>query len=70
MPIYSNFLTGSVTNFFPTVVATLGYGNIESLLLTAPPYVRRTTPLLSLINIDGTPGPRCNHSISQRLARR
>jgi len=30
---------GSVTNFFPTVVATLGYGNIDSLLLTAPPYV-------------------------------
>lgn len=31
--------SGSVTNFFPTVVATLGYGKIESLLLTAPPYV-------------------------------
>ncbi|KAA6412207.1 MAG: MFS transporter [Lasallia pustulata] len=31
--------SGSVTNFFPTVVATLGYGKIDSLLLTAPPYV-------------------------------
>jgi hypothetical protein len=31
--------SGTVTNFFPTVVATLGYGTIESLLLTAPPYV-------------------------------
>ncbi|KIX07776.1 uncharacterized protein Z518_02430 [Rhinocladiella mackenziei CBS 650.93] len=31
--------SGSVTNFFPTVVQTLGYGDIESLLLTAPPYV-------------------------------
>ncbi|MCJ1352885.1 MAG: hypothetical protein MMC33_002869 [Icmadophila ericetorum] len=31
--------SGSVTNFFPTVVATLGYSNIVSLLLTAPPYV-------------------------------
>ena len=31
--------SGSVTNFFPTVVATLGYGTISSLLLTAPPYV-------------------------------
>jgi hypothetical protein len=30
---------GSVTNFFPTVVATLGYNTIQSLLLTAPPYV-------------------------------
>jgi len=31
--------SASVTNFFPTVVATLKYGQIESLLLTAPPYV-------------------------------
>lgn len=31
--------SGSVTNFFPTVVQTLGFGPIESLLLTAPPYV-------------------------------
>lgn len=31
--------SGSVTNFFPTVVQTLGYGKIASLLLTAPPYV-------------------------------
>ncbi|KAK4542676.1 hypothetical protein LTR36_006248 [Oleoguttula mirabilis] len=31
--------SGSVTNFFPSVVKTLGYGNIDTLLLTAPPYV-------------------------------
>ncbi|KAI9774745.1 MAG: hypothetical protein M1835_005984 [Candelina submexicana] len=31
--------SASVTNFFPTVVATLKYNNIQSLLLTAPPYV-------------------------------
>jgi MFS family permease len=31
--------SGSVTNFFPTVVQTLNYGEIETLLLTAPPYV-------------------------------
>ncbi|KAJ5167502.1 uncharacterized protein N7482_006283 [Penicillium canariense] len=30
--------SASVTNFFPTVVKTLKYGNIETLLLTAPPY--------------------------------
>jgi hypothetical protein len=30
---------GSVTNFFPTVVQTLNFGNIETLLLTTPPYV-------------------------------
>jgi len=31
--------SGTVTNFFPTVVATLNYGDVDSLLLTAPPYV-------------------------------
>lgn len=31
--------SASVTNFFPTVVKTLGYNNIKTLLLTAPPYV-------------------------------
>jgi MFS family permease len=30
---------GSVTNFFPSVVQTLGYNRVNSLLLTAPPYV-------------------------------
>lgn len=30
--------SASVTNFFPTVVQTLNYGKIETLLLTAPPY--------------------------------
>ncbi|KAF2396352.1 pantothenate transporter liz1 [Trichodelitschia bisporula] len=30
---------GSVTNFFPTVVKTLNYGTIPTLLLTAPPYI-------------------------------
>lgn len=29
---------GSVTNFFPTVVETLGYERVPTLLLTAPPY--------------------------------
>ncbi|KAI0016543.1 major facilitator superfamily domain-containing protein [Xylariomycetidae sp. FL0641] len=31
--------SGSVTNFFPTVVSTLGYSNVVTLLLTSPPYV-------------------------------
>jgi len=31
--------SASVTNFFPTVVATLGYNKINTLLLTAPPYL-------------------------------
>ena len=31
--------SGTVTNLFPTVVATLGYSDVDSLLLTVPPYV-------------------------------
>ncbi|KAL8652600.1 MAG: hypothetical protein Q9210_002586 [Variospora velana] len=31
--------SGTVTNLFPTIVQTLGYSNIISLLLTVPPYV-------------------------------
>ena len=31
--------SGTVTNFFPAVVSTLGYDRVPSLLLTAPPYV-------------------------------
>lgn len=30
--------SGTVTNLFPTVVKTLGYSDILSLLLTVPPY--------------------------------
>ncbi|KAF2204897.1 pantothenate transporter liz1 [Delitschia confertaspora ATCC 74209] len=37
--LLANVSSASVTNFFPTVVKTLGYGNVETLLLTAPPYV-------------------------------
>lgn len=29
----------TVTNLFPTVVATLGYSDVDSLLLTVPPYI-------------------------------
>lgn len=31
-----------MTNFFPTVVSTLGYEKVETLLLTTPPYVLGT----------------------------
>lgn len=37
--LLANVSSASVTNFFPTVVKTLGYDNVETLLLTAPPYV-------------------------------
>lgn len=53
--------SGSVTNFFPTVVKTLGYPNVESLLLTAPPYVLAViTSFLNAWHADRT-GERVLH---------
>jgi MFS family permease len=47
--------SGSVTNFFPTVVSTLEYGTIETLLLTAPPYVLAViTAMLNAWHADRT----------------
>ncbi|KAI0012341.1 major facilitator superfamily domain-containing protein [Xylariaceae sp. FL0662B] len=40
--------SGSVTNFFPAVVKTLGYSNVVTLLLTCPPYV--LTVITTFIN--------------------
>lgn len=48
MLLFGIVASGSVTNFFPTVVSTLGYNNVVSLLLTAPPYV--LTVIASMIN--------------------
>ncbi|KAK6497383.1 hypothetical protein TWF481_011792 [Arthrobotrys musiformis] len=38
--------SGSITNFFPIVVQTLGFGKIETLLLTTPPYILATIVVL------------------------
>lgn len=55
--------SGSVTNFFPTVVQTLGYGDIESLCLTAPPYVLAViTAFLNAWHADRT-GERYLHVV-------
>lgn len=32
------YLRGNSTDFFPSIVQTLGYPNVETLLLTSPPY--------------------------------
>jgi len=37
--VFGTVASGTVTNFFPSVVKTLGYNNVKTLLLTAPPYV-------------------------------
>ena len=44
---HTNLLAQSFTYFFPTIVASLGYGNIETLLLTVPVWF--ATLLASLI---------------------
>jgi len=46
--LFGIVFSSSVTNFFPTVVKTLGYNDIDSLLLTAPPYV--LTVITAFIN--------------------
>ena len=54
---------GGVTNFFPTVVQTLKFGTIETLLLTTPPYVLAViTTLLNAWHADRT-GERTWHVI-------
>ena len=37
--VFGFVAAGTVTNLFPTVVATLGYSDVDSLLLTVPPYL-------------------------------
>ena len=37
--VFGFVASGTVTNLFPTVVATLGYSDVNSLLLTVPPYI-------------------------------
>jgi hypothetical protein len=55
--------SASVTNFFPTVVKTLGYDNIHTLLLTAPPYVLAViTTFLNAWHADRT-GERFLHIV-------
>ena len=59
--------SGSVTNFFPTVVQTLGYNNIISLLLTCPPYVCPSTRLTRAYTNFDLGSLRDNHLL-ERLA--
>ena len=37
--VFGIVASGSITNSFPTVVKTLGFGDVETLLLTTPPYI-------------------------------
>ncbi|OAA63009.1 pantothenate transporter liz1 [Cordyceps fumosorosea ARSEF 2679] len=53
--LFGNVSAASITNFFPTVVATLKYSKVTTLLLTAPPYVLGVlTTLLNAWHADRT----------------
>ncbi|KAE8330335.1 MFS general substrate transporter [Aspergillus sergii] len=53
--IYGSTSTGAVTTFFPSVMAGLGRSNIETLLLTTPPYLIGTIAvLITAWNADRT----------------
>ena len=53
--IFGAVSSGTINSYFPTVVATLGYGKTETLLLTAPPYLLSCiVALLVSLNADRT----------------
>jgi len=52
---------GAVTSFIPTLVATLGYSKVTSLLLVAPPYVFATVVALAVAYSSDKMGERCFH---------
>lgn len=53
--LFGNVSAASVTNFFPTVVKTLDRSDIETLLLTCPPYILGIiTTLLNAWHADRT----------------
>lgn len=52
---------GAVTSFIPTLVATLGYNKVNSLLLVAPPYVFATMISLAVSYSSDKAGERAYH---------
>ena len=53
--LFGNVSAASITNFFPTVVQTLGYSEVKTLLLTTPPYLLGViTTLLNARHADKT----------------
>ncbi|ORY56170.1 MFS transporter, partial [Pseudomassariella vexata] len=54
---------GAVTQFIPTLVSTLGYNKVASLLLVAPPYVFATLVALAVSHNSDRVGERCVHIV-------
>ncbi|EON62513.1 hypothetical protein W97_01736 [Coniosporium apollinis CBS 100218] len=53
----------SYVYFFPSIVKTLGYGNIHTLLLTAPPYVFAFITAIIVSWHSGKTNERCYHIV-------
>jgi MFS family permease len=54
---------GAVTSFIPTLIATLGYSSVNSLLLVAPPYIFATIVALLVSWSSDKRGERCYHIV-------
>ncbi|GAA5860919.1 hypothetical protein JCM8547_003888 [Rhodosporidiobolus lusitaniae] len=70
----SDYRASAVTQFFPSVVQTFGYSRVQTLLLTAPPYILATFVSLGLSRLSDknpflkNPGPERSIHFSATLA--
>ncbi|KAF2117820.1 major facilitator superfamily domain-containing protein [Lophiotrema nucula] len=64
---HSNLLAQSFTYFYPTIVKSLGYGNIETLLLTVPVWFATLCTVLAVSYHSSKTGERCFHIVGCML---
>lgn len=59
---------GGFTNFFPSIVSTLGYSRTKTLLLTAPPWVFSVIVALAVSYSGARMGERGYHILGGAIA--
>ncbi|KAI1084549.1 putative MFS transporter [Whalleya microplaca] len=64
---HSSLLTQAFQYFFPTILKTLGYGNIESLLLTVPIWAATFIVSLAVTSTSGRFNDRSMHIVALSL---
>ena len=64
---HSSLLSQNFQYFFPTIVQTLGYGNIETLLITAPVWIATFMVSLLVTWSSGRTNDRSLHIVSLML---
>ncbi|KAF2089114.1 MFS general substrate transporter [Saccharata proteae CBS 121410] len=64
---HTSVLSQSFQYFFPTIVKTLGFGNIQTLLISAPPWIATFLVSLLVTWSSGRTGDRSFHIISLML---